>query len=190
MVACGSSSSSPSTPGPTNTTPTVTSVSVTGTTPAIPTATQFTATATMSDNTTLNVTQTSSWSSSNTAVATAVAGLVTPLTQGDATVTATYQSVAGRASITIAKPLPYTISGVVTDGTSGGTLPNIVVGATDSSGAILITTTNASGAYSISNVLAGPQVTVAASAQTGYFAQSKNVPVAGNTTVNFVMQRF
>ena len=31
---------------------------------------------------------------------------------------------------------------------------------------------------------------VAASAQTGYFAQSKNIVVAGNTTVNFVMQRF
>src|SRR5256885_13208790 len=100
-AACGSSST-PTTPG--NTTPTVSSIAVIGTTPIIPTASQFTATVTMTDGTTQNATTTASWTSSNPAIATVAAGLVTPLTPGDVTITATFLGVPGRTSMTIAKP--------------------------------------------------------------------------------------
>src|SRR5579862_7400560 len=187
-LACGSSSTTPTSPG--NTTPTVVSVAVTGTTPAIPIATQFTATATMSDNTTVNATANSSWSSSNVAVATAVAGLVTPLSAGDVTVTATYLGIAGKSSITIAKPLPYTVSGIVTDAATGAPLVNIAVGAIDITQVIQTAQTSANGSYSIPNLLAGT-VNVAAATQQNYFASKVvTISLSGNTTVNIQLQHF
>ncbi len=64
---------------------------------------QLTATATMSDGTTVNVTATSSWSSSSTAVATVNSGgLVTALTNGTSVITATYQGKSQTSTVTVA----------------------------------------------------------------------------------------
>ena len=75
---------------------TVTSVSVTGPSLTAGASAQFTAIALMSDGTTQDVTSASAWQSSNTAVATvSAAGLVTGLADGQTTITATYQGMAG-----------------------------------------------------------------------------------------------
>jgi uncharacterized protein YjdB len=90
-AACGSSTS-----------PTiVTSVAVTGAGPAVGGTAQFTATATMSDGSTLDVTQAATWSSSNASALTVSAtGVVTGVAPGTATIQATYQSVSGSEQVT------------------------------------------------------------------------------------------
>lgn len=62
---------------------------------------QLTATATLSNNGTQNVTGSATWNSSNTAVATVTGGLVTGVSTGTCTVTATYGGQTGSASVTV-----------------------------------------------------------------------------------------
>jgi hypothetical protein len=86
---------------PTSTTSTVTAVSVAGTAPAIGGTSQFTATATLSNGTTQDVTAQAVWQSSNPAVATVSGGLVTAVAAGTADISAQHQQVTGKASITV-----------------------------------------------------------------------------------------
>jgi uncharacterized protein YjdB len=87
-------SSSPST--------SVMSVAVTGPTLEVGATSQFRATATLSDGTKQDVTSASTWTSSNTAVATVTAaGIVTALTIGSTTITATYQGTAAKDMIQV-----------------------------------------------------------------------------------------
>jgi uncharacterized protein YjdB len=91
-VACGSSTS-PST---------VSTVAITGTPPIVGATSQFSAMATLSDGTTLDVTNVSTWASSNTAESVVSStGLVTGVGAGTVTVQATYQSVTGSDQITL-----------------------------------------------------------------------------------------
>src|SRR5438067_13477103 len=77
-------------------TPTVARVTVTGTISTVASSAQFTATATMSDNTTQDVTTQATWRSSDSTVVTVSAtGVVSALAAGDADVTATYSNVTG-----------------------------------------------------------------------------------------------
>jgi len=187
VCACGSSdSTTPTTP--TTPSPTVTSVAVTGQTPNVGLTSQFTSTATLSNGTTQNVTSQAAWQSSNAAIATVSnAGVVTAVAAGDVDITATYQSVAGRARITIGQST-FAIRGVVTDATSGGILPNIDLQITAGPNTGLATKTDSAGAYTLSGVLAGTQ-TVSASA-VSYVTQAKNVTiVSSNTTLDFVLVR-
>jgi hypothetical protein len=93
VSGCGSESNTPAAPSG----PTVASVAVTGSAPTIGTSAQFSATATLSNNATQNVTAQATWSSSNPAVATVSAsGLVAAITAGEVDIAATYQTVAGR----------------------------------------------------------------------------------------------
>ena len=62
---------------------------------------QMVATGTYSDGTTADLTSTAVWSSSSTSIATVSAGVVTGVALGTATITATYNDVAGSGSITI-----------------------------------------------------------------------------------------
>jgi hypothetical protein len=62
---------------------------------------QLTATATLSNNGTQDVTGAATWSSSNTAVATVSGGLVTGVSTGSAIVTATYGGQTGSASVSV-----------------------------------------------------------------------------------------
>src|SRR5262249_55004790 len=92
-AACGSNSTSPTA---------VSSIAITGTAPGVGGTAQFTATATMSNGTTQDVTGLSAWTSSNTGAATVSGtGLVVGVGPGGTVVTATYLSVSGTDSITI-----------------------------------------------------------------------------------------
>lgn len=188
LASCGSQSSSPtSAPSPTVT---VSSVSVSGTAPVVGASAQFSATATLSNGTTPSVTTQATWSSSNTAVATvSSSAIVTGVAAGEADLTATYQGVAGRSHVTIAKPeaSTYTIAGTVTDGTSGGVLPNVNVRATDSEQNSTSTVTGSSGTYSISGLAAGP-VTIVASG-ISYQTRQLTVSISSNTRLDIVLQR-
>ena len=75
---------------------TVSSIVITGTAPAVGATSQFTATATLSDGTTQNVTTQAAWQSSNPAVVTVSgSGVVTGVGIGEADVRASYQSASG-----------------------------------------------------------------------------------------------
>ena len=107
----------------------------------------MTATATLSNSTTQNVTSQATWQSSNQVVATVNSGLVTALQAGTVDITATYQNVNGSVRLTVPQPvvLIYTLSGTVTDGTSGGILPGIRMSITTGTNAGLSTTTDSTG---------------------------------------------
>jgi hypothetical protein len=185
VVACGRNNSDATTPTSPSA-PTVTSVAVTGSAPTIGLAAQFTATATLSNGVTQNVTSQATWQSSNAAVATVnSAGVVTAVAIGEVDVTATYQSVAGRARITVV-PASFSLSGVVTDATSGGVLPNINMQIVSGPGVGATTRTDAAGAY-VLGVAAGA-TTLSASAA-GYQTLEKAVVVVGNTRLDFVLVR-
>jgi hypothetical protein len=92
-AACGSS--------PTTAT-TLTSIAVTGPVPTVGTTSQYKAVAGYSDGTSVDITSTATWSTSNAAVAVvSPSGLVTALTSGVTTITAAYAGSSGIASITV-----------------------------------------------------------------------------------------
>ncbi|MQA29017.1 MAG: hypothetical protein GEU82_04145 [Luteitalea sp.] len=106
FTACGDGGPGPSPPPPQPPPPqpvVVRTVTVGGV-PAnlIPPGTaQLTATATLSDNSTQNVTTTATWESSNTVVASVNAGLVTARAPGVADISATFQGVRGTAPVSV-----------------------------------------------------------------------------------------
>jgi hypothetical protein len=182
VVACGSQST-PIAPA------TVASVAVSGTAPSLGASAQFTATATLSNGTTQSVTSQATWASSNTSVATVTAGTVSALTPGDSDITATYQNVTGRSHVTIVSTVvpTHTLSGTVTDGTTGGILPNIDIQATDSAGKTLSTRTGSAGTYSIGGLAAGT-ITVTAAA-TSYESATQTVTLSADLRVDIVLKR-
>ena len=92
-IACGNSSTSATV---------ASSLSVSGVTPVVGTTSQFKATATMIDGSTLDVTNASTWQSSNTAVAmVSSTGVVTGVGVGAVTVNAIYQSLSASDSIVL-----------------------------------------------------------------------------------------
>jgi hypothetical protein len=92
-AACGSTPTAASS---------VSSVTVSGTAPEVGAAAQFTATATLSDGTTMDVTSLASWSTSDTSALTVTtSGVVTGVAAGTAIVTATYSSVAGSLAVAV-----------------------------------------------------------------------------------------
>src|SRR4029078_9205064 len=122
----GSSSSVP----PAAATATVASLTVTGTPPQVGSSAQFNAMATMSTLGTQVVTSQAAWQSSSSAVATVTgSGVVTGVAPGTVDITATYQNVSGIARITITAPQPttFTVTGTVTDATSGVPLAGAAV---------------------------------------------------------------
>jgi Bacterial Ig-like domain (group 2)/Carboxypeptidase regulatory-like domain len=171
--------------------PTVSSVVVSGAAPSVGASVQFSAFATLSDGSARPVTAQSAWSSSNTSVATVNdAGAVKGVAAGEVDVTATYQNVAGRAHVTIAPPAPapvFAIGGTVTDGTSGGILPDIDVQAVDSTGHTLSTKTSGAGTYAIGGLTAGA-VAITASA-VSYQTTVVAVSLASDNRVDIVLPR-
>jgi len=83
--------------------PNVTAVSVTGTAPRLGATSQFAASATVADNTVIDVTSQAVWSSSNVSVATVVGGVVTGVAAGQADVSATFQNKTGTTRVVIAE---------------------------------------------------------------------------------------
>jgi hypothetical protein len=191
LSGCGSSQPAP-TPAPQPVPPTVTvaSISVTGTAPVVGAAAQFSSTATLSNGTTQNVTSQSRWTSSNISVATVDStGVVMGVGAGEADVTATYQSLAGTSHVGIIRPAPstFSIGGLVTDGTSGGVLPNIYVQATDSAGKTDATRTGLGGMYSIGGLTQGTALITASAVS--YDTATRTVVIAADTRFDFVLAR-
>src|ERR1043166_6625289 len=108
LASCNGSSTSSNT-SPSSPSVTVASVTVTGNAPAVGTASQFAARASMSDGTTQDVTASATWQSTNTGVANAtIAGIVNGVSAGSTTIMATYQSVTGTLAITVVIPIVTT----------------------------------------------------------------------------------
>jgi hypothetical protein len=130
------------------------------------------------------------WSSSNPSVASVGSmGNVAGVSAGEADIVATYQGVTGRSHVTITRAAvsTYTISGTVTDGTSGGILPNINISATDAGGNSRSTLTGSSGTYTLTGLIAG-QVTITASA-ISYQTTVLTVTLTGDAHVDIVLPR-
>ena len=92
-LACGNSTTTPTT---------VSSLAITGVVPSVGTTSQFKAMATMSDGTTQDVTTLASWGTSNAGIASVSAtGVVSGIADGTVVVSATYQSVTGTDQISL-----------------------------------------------------------------------------------------
>jgi hypothetical protein len=165
----------------------VSSVTVTGVAPLLGLTSQFTATALLTNGTTQGINSLATWGSSNTPVATVnSAGLVLAAAAGSADITATYQGTSASAHLTIAPPT-FTVSGFVTDGTSGGILPKIDVQIVDSVSNVKLARTDNTGFYSIAGVAAGA-LTVTASA-TSYQTYARAATITADTRINVVLPR-
>jgi hypothetical protein len=84
-------------------------------------------------------------------------------------------------------PATFTLSGLLTDGFSGGILPNIDVRIMSGANQGQAVRTDSTGHYSLSGISTGT-FTVQFSA-VSYVSQSVTVTVGGDTTVNIVLQR-
>jgi hypothetical protein len=190
-IACSSNvtptpPASPTPPAPVPA-PSVSSVIVSGTAPTVGATAPFSATANLSNGTAQTITSQATWSSSNTLVATVTnAGLVTGVGVGIADITATYQGASGTAHTSVIRAT-YAVSGLVTDGTSGGVLPNINVQIVDSASAAKSTLTDGAGNYSMSGISAGP-ATLTASA-VSYQTTTRTIEVSPDTRVDIVLAR-
>jgi hypothetical protein len=192
-TCCGGSGATGASTGitaPSTTAPTTTSVSVSGASPAIGATVQFVATAVLTTGATQTVTTQASWQSSNASAASVSAtGVVTGVAAGEADITATYQAIAGKTHVVILKPgiSVYVVSGTITDGTSGGILPNISVQIVDGANAGASTKTSGTGTYSLTGISAGTfAVSVSA---TSYVTTTKTVTVAADTRLDVVLPR-
>ena len=118
--SCGGSSSSPTAPS-SATVATVSSIAVKGSTDftSIGQTIQLTATATFSDGATKDVSATATWQAFSGAATVTSGGLVTGVTSGAVTVTATYQGRSGQAVVQVfsATPSPSSMSATI-DGAS------------------------------------------------------------------------
>jgi hypothetical protein len=80
-----------------------------------------------------------------------------------------------------------TIEGLVTDGTTGGILPNVLVSAVDGARFVKSTRTDGSGRYALSDVSLDALEVAAES--TSYFPVTHSIAAGTNTTVDFVLPR-
>jgi Carboxypeptidase regulatory-like domain/Bacterial Ig-like domain (group 2) len=192
LIACTGSnpSTAPSSNPAAPAAPTVLSVAVAGSAPLVGATTPFTATASLSDGTTATVTKTATWSTSNGSIASVnAAGVVTAIAAGDVDITAIYQTVAGRAHVTIAPPAPktYTISGTLHDTTTGGPLAGVTVAAEDNAFVRYRAVSDPTGAYSI---LAFPPGRASLTVETdGYDPMTQVATVSSDTRIDFALQR-
>ena len=83
--------------------------------------------------------------------------------------------------------LTFTLSGLVTDGTSGGVLPNILLQIVDGTNAGWSVFTDAGGHYTLTGISAG-SFTLSASA-VSYETTIRSVAVSGNAHVDIVLPR-
>lgn len=186
-TACGDSGTTNGGPaGPSS--PTVTSVTVTGTLTLvnIGQTSQLSATAHFAKGTTQNVTTQATWSSSDSTIATvSPGGLVTSVAVGTATITATYQSVAGTTRVTVTRPAAYVLSGAVAESvpTTSTMLSGARVEFLDGVNQGRFATTDSSGHYQITQVPAGTFNLRATMA--GYVEATRQVTVNADTTVDF-----
>jgi hypothetical protein len=188
LIDCGSqSASTTSAPSPTAT---VSSVVVSGTTPVVGATVQFSATAMLSSGTTQDVTTQATWSSSNASIATASSsGMVAGVAAGEADITATYQGVAGKSHVVIARPEPqtFTLTGVITDGSTRGGIARARLEVLGGLNAGKVASTDGTGTYTIRDLVADT-FRMRASAD-GYDAGEQGITIPANPRADFTLQR-
>jgi hypothetical protein len=194
LSSCAGSSSSPSAPSPvTSTTAIVTTTTavvriiVAGTPPPLGTSSQFTAIAVLTDGSSQTVTSQATWLSSNTSVATVSgSGMVSARSNGSVVISATYAGTEGSLAFAVVPPATVTLSGTITDATSGsGVAATVTV--KDALGGIKSAVADGAGRYSILG-LAGGAVDVTAVAP-NYVAITKSIMMYGDRTLDFALAR-
>jgi Carboxypeptidase regulatory-like domain/Bacterial Ig-like domain (group 2) len=174
---------------------------------AVPTGAQYqlSAVAGFSDGSTQDVTSQAAWSCSDVGVATVTGtGLVTPVANGSALITATYQSVSGSMALTVAAPsVPpsgpapppppgpppqtYALSGVLRATPLNESVAGVNIEAMHGGRVVATATTDGGGFYRLSGLIA--QEYVVSMRRVGYYARSVDVLVSGDTTRDLVMDR-
>lgn len=188
-AACGGSNPSTTTttsPASPSATPTVQSVTLSANATALTqvgSTTQVSATATLSNGTSSDVTPVcTGWQSDTASVVTVSSGgLLTAHTAGTAAITATCDGVAARVALTLTFPgTRLFISGTATDATSGWALPNVLIQVADGVNAGISTRTNAMGAFDLFGLTAGT-FNVVASAPQAYLPARQSVTLVSDT---------
>lgn len=198
IVAFVAACSEPARPGPVPRSLTVTAA-------ATGTQYQLSAVAGFSDGSTQEVTSQAGWRSSDSTVASvSAAGLVTPLTNGLALITATYQGVTGSMALTIvapSTPVPpspppstpgpapqtYTLAGIVRATPLDETVAGASIEAMHGGRLVASATTDGGGSYTLTGLIA--QEYVLSLSKVGYNARTSDVIIAADTTRDFVMDR-
>ena len=198
VVALVAACNEPARPGPVPRSLTVTAA-VTGT------QYQLVAVAGFSDGSTQDVTSQAGWRSSDSTVASvSAAGLVTPLANGSALITATYQGVAGSLALSVVAPATpsssppsspppgpapqtYTLAGVVCATPLDETVAGVTIEAMHGGRVVASTTTDSGGFYTLTGLIA--QEYVLGLRKVGYNARTVDVLVSADTTRDLVMDR-
>ena len=197
-MALAAACNEPARPGPVPRSVTVTSA-VTGA------QYQLSAVAGFSDGSTQDVTSQAGWRSSDSTVASvSAAGLVTPLANGSAVITATFQGVTGSLALTIvapstpAPPSPppsppgtaaqtYTLAGVVRATPLNEMVAGVSIEAMHGGRVVASATTDTGGSYTLTGLIA--QEYVLSLSKVGYNARTSDVIIAADTTRDLVMDR-
>ena len=166
---------------------------------------QLSAVAGFSDGSTRDISAQAGWQSSDPAVASvSPSGLVTPLANGSALITATYQGVTGIIALTVVAssspspaptptPVPapapqtYTLSGVVSATPLNEPVAGAGIEAMHGGRVVASATTDGGGFYTLAGLTA--QEYVLQLRKVGYYVPGIDVLVAGNTTRDLVMDR-
>ena len=193
--ACSSPTEPTPAPTPTPAPPpaSVTLLSVTGAAPNVGGSAQLNATAAFSDGTTRSVTSQSTWRSSNPAVASVSStGVVTGVAPGSVNITATFQAANASTPLTIPQPVTPTLSvtGRVTDGTSGAALAGADVTVITGPNAGRSGRTDSTGRYTIASITAGT-MTLRADAHdpSDYHTLDRTLTVTTPAQLDFALPR-
>ncbi len=174
---------------------------------------QFTATGKYSDNSSKDLTNSASWSSSNTSTATvSSSGMATSKTQGSTTIAATYSGIGGNTTLTVTAPvltqltvspasasLPLgtgvqlTATGTYTDGSTQNVTNTATWNSSNTNAASVssagMVTSNAQGSATItatySGVSGSASLTVTAPALVSLAISPSSASIAKSTTVQF-----
>src|SRR5712691_5119594 len=151
--ACsGESTTSPATNPPPALT--VTAVTISGTAPPVGQTSQLTATATMSNGTTQDVTAQAAWQSSNTSVViVSGSGVATGVAAGEADVTVAFSGASGSLHVKL-QARTFAVAGLISDSESGRSIDGEVE-VLDGANAGKVTRADSTGHYSLSGLVAG-----------------------------------
>lgn len=160
--------------------PVVTSLTISGAQPAG--SFQLTATAKRADNSSVNVTPSAMWQSSDPHIALVSSiGYVTVVANGVVDVSATFEGVTATLHASVSVPKIYAITGVVTDAASGAPVAGVRVQAIGGPHGV----TDAAGKYTLNGVAEGR--TLVEFDADGYEVLERDVMVNGDATLSVAL---
>ena len=172
--ACSGKSTTSPTATPPAQNPTVSAVTVSGNAPQVGQTTQLSATATLSNGTSQDVTAQATWQSSNASiVSVASGGLATGAAAGEADIRAMYSGATGSLHLKL-QPRSFAVSGVIIDSDSGRAIDGEVE-VIEGANAGKVTRADSSGHYALSGLVPGSFVVRARA--TGYDSSDTRVTV-------------